>query len=183
MGTTSAPGPLSHQDLALPVTAGVYHDIQHFLFREALLLDHQRFDEWTTLLATDAVLCLPARFAREIGMECGAGVDHFQYDRQAISARFKRMQQRAGSDAGQPLSTKTRRFITNVIVCACDRDEYNVLSYVLVTRSGPGEAQSQILSAERYDRLRSASRHFKIVRREIVMDQTSASNADIDMYL
>jgi 3-phenylpropionate/cinnamic acid dioxygenase small subunit len=183
MGTTSAPGPLSHQDLALPVTAGVYHDIQHFLFRESLLLDHGRFDEWTSLLASDAVICLPARFAREIGMECGAGADHFQYDRQAISARFKRLQQRAGSDAGQRLSTKTRRFITNVIVCACDRDEYNVLSYVLVTRSGPGEAQSHVLSAERYDRLRSASRHFKIVRREIVMDQTSAANADIDMYL
>jgi 3-phenylpropionate/cinnamic acid dioxygenase small subunit len=183
MGTTSAPGPLSHRDLALPVTAGLYHDIQHFLFRESLLLDHRRFDEWTALLSSDAVICLPARFAREIGMECGAGADHFQYDRQAISARFKRLQQQVGSDAGQRLSTKTRRFITNVIVCACDRDEYNVLSYLLVTRSGPGEAESQVLSAERYDRLRSASNHFKIVRREIVMDQTSAANADIDMYL
>jgi 3-phenylpropionate/cinnamic acid dioxygenase small subunit len=183
MGTTRAPGPISHQDLALPVTAGVYHDIQHFLFRESLLLDHGRFDEWTAMLASDAVICLPARFAREIGMECGAGADHFRYDRQAISARFKRLQQQVGSNTGQPSSTKTRRFITNVIVCACDRDEYNVLSYLLVTRSGPGEAQSQILSAERYDRLRRASNHFKIVRREIVMDRTSAANADIDMYL
>jgi 3-phenylpropionate/cinnamic acid dioxygenase small subunit len=183
MGTISAPGALSHHDLALPVTAGVYHDIQHFLFRESLLLDHRRFDEWTALLASDAELCLPARFAREIGVECAAGVDHFQYDRQAISARFKRLQECRGSDTGQQLSTKTRRFITNVIVCACDRDEYNVLSYLLVTRSGPGEAQNYILSAERYDRLRRASRTFKIVRREIVMDQTSSAHADIDMYL
>jgi len=182
MGTTSAPGALSHHDLALPVTAGVYHDIQHFLFRESLLLDHQRFEEWTALLSSDAVLCLPARFAREIGVECAAGVDHFQYDRQAISARFKRLQQCPAPDTG-PLSAKTRRFITNVIVCACDRDEYNVLSYVLVTRSGPGEAQNYILSAERYDRLRRAARTFKIVRREIVMDRASAANADIDMYL
>jgi 3-phenylpropionate/cinnamic acid dioxygenase small subunit len=183
MGTTGAPGALSHHDLALPVTAGVYHDIQHFLFRESLLLDHQRFDEWTALLANDAQLCLPAKFAREIGMECGAGVDHFQYDRHAIAARFKRLQHTAGSDTGQPLLTRTRRFITNVIVCACDRDEYNVLSYLLVTRSGPGEAQTHILSAERYDRLRRASRTFKIVRREIVMDSMSAANADIDLYL
>ena len=182
MGTTSAPGALSHHDLALPVTAGLYHDIQHFLFRESLLLDHKRFEEWTALLASDAVLCLPARFAREIGVECAAGVDHFQYDRQAISTRFKRLQQRPGSDPG-PSSAKTRRFITNVIVCACDRDEYNVLSYVLVTRSGPGDAQNYILSAERHDRLRRAARSFKIVRREIVMDQASAANADIDMYL
>jgi 3-phenylpropionate/cinnamic acid dioxygenase small subunit len=116
-------------------------------------------------------------------MECAAGVDHFQYDRHAIGARFKRLQQRVASDTGQQLSTRTRRFITNVIVCACDRDEYNVLSYLLVTRSGPGEAQSHILSAERYDRLRRASRTFKIVRRKIVMDQTNSASADIDMYL
>jgi ethylbenzene dioxygenase subunit beta len=183
MGTTSAPGALSHHDLALPVTAGVYHDIQHFLCREALLLDHQRFDEWTALLANDAVLCLPARFAREIGVECAAGVAQFQYDRQDIGARFKRLQQRVGSEPGQQLAAKTRRFITNVIVCACDRDEYNVLSYLLVTRSGPGETQNYILSAERHDRLRRASRTFKIVRREIVMDQTNSAHADIDMYL
>jgi 3-phenylpropionate/cinnamic acid dioxygenase small subunit len=183
MATTSAPGALSHTDLSLAVTAGVYHDIQHFLFREALLLDHQRFDEWTALLANDATLCIPARFAHEIGMECAAGVDHFQYDRRAIGARFKRLQVRTGADTGHQFATKTRRFITNVIVCACDRDEYNVLSYLLVTRSGPGEAQNCIFSAERYDRLRRAARTFKIVRREIVMDQASAANVDIDMYL
>jgi ethylbenzene dioxygenase subunit beta len=183
MATTSASAALSHSDLSLAVTAGVYHDIQHFLFREALLLDHQRYDDWTALLANDAVLCLPARFAREIGVECAAGVDHFQYDRRAIGARFKRLQEGPGSQSGQNFSTKTRRFITNVIVCACDRDEYNVLSYVLVTRSGPGEAQTTLFSAERYDHLRSAAHSFKIVRREIVMEQGSAANADIDMYL
>ena len=69
-----------------------------------------------------------------------------------------------------------------MIVCPCERDEYNVLSYMLLTVSRAGEAQSTVFTAERYDRLRKCSRTFKIVRREIVMDQREA-NVNIDMYL
>jgi 3-phenylpropionate/cinnamic acid dioxygenase small subunit len=181
MATNSTSAAFPNSDLSLPVTAGVYHDIQHFLFREALLLDHRRFDEWTALLAADVVFRMPARFAREIGMEFPAGVDCFHDDRRAIAARIKRLQERTEPHAGE-LAPQTRRFVANVIVCPCDRDEYNVLSYMLLTVSRAGDAQSTVFSAERYDRLRRSSRSFKIVRRDIVMDQRNA-NVNIDMYL
>jgi 3-phenylpropionate/cinnamic acid dioxygenase small subunit len=178
---TSTPVAFPHSDLSLAVSAGIYHDIQHFLSREALLLDHRRFDEWTALLANDVVFRMPAGFAREIGMETPGGVDCFQDDRRAIASRIKRLQERA--EAGQQqVPTQTRRFITNVIVCPCDRDEYNVLSYILLTTSRPGVAQNAVFSAERHDRLRRSTRSFRIVRREIVIDQRNA-NVDIDMYL
>jgi len=35
-----------------------------------------------------------------------------------------------------------------------ERDEYNVLSYVLLTVCRAGQAQNSVFSAERYDRLR-----------------------------
>jgi 3-phenylpropionate/cinnamic acid dioxygenase small subunit len=181
MATNSTSAAFPNSDLSLPVTAGVYHDIQHFLFREALLLDHRRFDELTALLASDVVFRMPARFAREIGMEFPAGVDCFHDDRRAIAARIKRLQERTEPHAGE-LAAQTRRFVANVIVCPCDRDEYNVLSYMLLTVSRAGDAQSTVFSAERYDRLRRSSRSFKIVRRDIVMDQGNA-NVNIDMYL
>lgn len=171
-----------NSDLSLPVTAGVYHDIQHFLFREAVLLDHRRFDEWTALLSSDVVFRMPARFAREIGMEFPGGVDCFHDDRRAIVARIKRLQEKTESRAPEQFAPQTRRFISNVIVCPCERDEYNVLSYMLLTVSRAGEAQSTVFTAERYDRLRRSSRTFKIVRREIVMDQRDC-NVNIDMYL
>jgi 3-phenylpropionate/cinnamic acid dioxygenase small subunit len=178
---TSTPVAFPNSDLSLAVSAGIYHDIQHFLCREALLLDHRRFDEWTALLASDVVFRMPAGFAREIGMETPGGVDCFQDDRRAIASRIKKLQERA--EAGQQqVPTQTRRFITNVIVCPCDRDEYNVLSYILLTTSRPGVAQNAVFSAERHDRLRRSTRTFKIVRRTIVIDQRNA-NVDIDMYL
>jgi 3-phenylpropionate/cinnamic acid dioxygenase small subunit len=182
MATNSTSAVFPNTDLSLAVTAGVYHDIQHFLFREALLLDHRRFDEWTALLAHDVVFHMPAGFAREIGIDTPPGLDYFHDDRRAIGARLKRLHDRCEPPAAQQQCAQTRRFISNVIVCPCDRDEYNVLSYVLLTVARAGEAQSMVFSAERYDRLRKSSRSFKIVRREIVMDQRN-TNVDIDMYL
>jgi 3-phenylpropionate/cinnamic acid dioxygenase small subunit len=182
MATNSTSAAFPNTDLSLAVTAGVYHDIQHFLFREALLLDHRRFDEWTALLAHDVVFCMPAGFAREIGIDTPPGLDYFHDDRRAIGARLKRLHDRCEPAGEQQQCAQTRRFIANVIVCPCDRDEYNVLSYVLLTVVRAGEAQSTVFSAERYDRLRKSSRSFKIVRREIVMDQRDAK-VDIDMYL
>jgi len=183
MATDSTSAAFPNTDLSLAVTAGVYHDIQHFLFREALLLDHRRFDEWIALLSNDVVFRMPARFAREIGMESPADVDCFHDDRRAIAARIKRLQDRTEPHIGQQqLSIQTRRFIANVIVCPCDRDEYNVLSYMLLSVCRAGEGQNTVFSTERYDRLRRSSRTFKIVRREIVVDQRNA-NVDIDMYL
>ena len=180
---TNSTAAFAHTDLSLAVSAGVYHDIQHFLFREALLLDHRRFDEWAALLANDVVFRIPARFARQIGIDTPPGVEFFLDDRRALAAKVKLLQERSTSDTGRaPSACQTRRFITNVIVCPCDRDEYNVLSYMLLTRSPPGEAPSTVYTAERYDRLRGTTRALRIVRREIVMDQNN-SNVDIDMYL
>jgi 3-phenylpropionate/cinnamic acid dioxygenase small subunit len=180
---TSSTAVFPNTDLSLAVSAGLYHDIQHFLFREALLLDHRRFDEWAGLLANDVIFRIPARFASEIGIEVTPGVEHFNDDRRAILAKLKLLQTRLASPAGkQVLATQTRRVITNILVCPCDRDEYNVLSYVLLTRSDSGGAPSTVFSAERYDRLRGTGRTLRIVRREIVLDQKNA-NVDIDMYL
>jgi len=180
MAIKSAPGAFADADLSLDVGAGVYHDIQHFLFREALLLDHHRFDEWLALLAEDVVFRMPSRFARDIGMEPPAGVEHFNDDKRALAARIGTLQARITS--GQLHPGQTRRFITNVIICPCSRDEYNVMSYLMLTRSTQGQAQCQVYSAERHDRLRRSGYKLRIVRREIALDQRAA-NADIDMYL
>jgi 3-phenylpropionate/cinnamic acid dioxygenase small subunit len=180
---TSSTAVFPNTDLSLAVSAGVYHDIQHFLFREALLLDHRRFDEWAGLLANNVVFRMPARFAREIGIGTPCATDYLNEDRRAITTKIRMLQEKMATPAGQQLfASQTRRIITNVIVCPCDRDEYNVLSYLLLTRSDTGEAPCTVFSAERYDRLRGSGRTLRIVRREIVMDQKNA-NVNIDMYL
>ena len=172
----------SGPDLSLALSPGIYHDIQHFLFREAVLLDHRRFDEWAELLASDVVFRIPARFAREIGIGLPPGTDYFHDDRRGLTTRIKQLQQRAPAGSEQQHPTfQIRRLITNVVVCPCGRDEYKVLSYLLLTRSGVGETQSSVFSAERHDHLRGPLHKLRIVRREIVIDPTKAAT-DIEMY-
>ncbi len=180
---TNSSAVFPNTDLSLAVSAGVYHDIQHFLFREALLLDHRRFDEWAELLANDVVFRIPARFARGIGLEVPSGIEYYNDDRRALLAKLKLLKAAIASPAGQrQFALQTRRIITNVIVCPCDRDHYNVLSYLLMTRNDSGDGPCAVFSAERYDRLRGTGRTLRIVHREIVLDQKNA-NVDIDMYL
>ena len=182
MAASFASSVFSSPDLSLALSPGIYHDIQHFLFREAVLLDHRRFDEWAELLASDVVFRIPARFAREIGIALPTGADYFHDDRRALTARIKQLQHRSAAGPEQHTATiQIRRLITNVVVCPCGRDEYNVLSYLLLTRNGAGEAQSTVFSAERHDHLRGPLHKLRIVRREIVIDPKKA-DTDIEMY-
>ena len=183
MANITGPTVFPNHDLSLAVTASVYHDIQHFLFREALLLDHRRFDAWLGMLANDVIFRIPRRFAHEIGFEPADGSGFLHDDRQALEARIKVLLSNEPSATGSlPVIAQSRRIITNVIVCLRARDEYDVLSYLLLTRTAPGEAQSRVFSAERHDHLRGSGHKLRIVRREIVMDQSNA-NVGIDMYL
>ncbi len=140
----------------IPVGPGVYHDIQHFLFREAYLLDHERYDEWATLLADDLVYRTAAKVP-----------DGFEESYRSIRERISHL---AGARSGTESLEHPRRFITNIIVSVAGCcDEYDVVSYLLITRGRPEEAQ-QLLSAERHDRLRRASQSYRLVRREIFLD-------------
>jgi 3-phenylpropionate/cinnamic acid dioxygenase small subunit len=182
MAANFASSVFSSPDLSLALSPGIYHDIQHFLFREAVLLDHRRFEEWTELLASDVVFRIPARFAREIGIGLPAGTEYFHDDRRGLAARVKQLQDRTTAGLEQySAAVQNRRLITNVVVSPCGRDEYKVLSYLLLARSGTGEAQSSVFSAERHDHLRGPLHKLRIVRREIVIDSTKAAT-DIEMY-
>jgi 3-phenylpropionate/cinnamic acid dioxygenase small subunit len=146
----------SKPDHFVPVGAGVYHDIQHFLFREAYLLDQERYGEWVTLLAEDLVYRTPAE-----------AVHSFNDDYRSIRERVGHLSD--VKTVGGP-SARPRRFITNIIVCVAGCcDEYEVLSYVLITRAR-NDGTERLLSAERHDHLRRAAQSFRIFRREIFLD-------------
>ena len=143
----------------IPVGPGVYHDIQHFLFREAYLLDHERYAEWVTLLADDLVYQTAAKIP-----------DGFKESYRSIRERISHL---ADTGAGAQPRQQPRRFVTNIIVSVAGCcDEYDVVSYLLITRGRADEAPA-LLSAERHDRLRRAAQSYRLVRREIFLDQSA----------
>jgi ethylbenzene dioxygenase beta subunit len=173
-------GAFAQCDPLLPLGVGIHHDIQHFLFREALLLDHERYEEWIELLAADVRYRTPVHFARAIGVDPPAGAEYFEDDHRSLTSRIHQLRE---SGAATRATGHMRRLITNVIACPRRRDEYDVLSYLLIALGSPAENASWLLSAERHDHLRRAAQSFRIVRREIIVDRRQAAAGAIDLFL
>jgi 3-phenylpropionate/cinnamic acid dioxygenase small subunit len=113
-------------------------------------------------------------------VEVPAGADYFEDNYESLTTRIKKLRQ-PGAES-QP-RVQMRRLITNVIVCPRKRDEYDVLSYLLITCGSPDSSSCCVISAERYDLVRKAWLSFKIVRREIVTDRRQAAAVPIDLFL
>jgi len=175
----------THHDPSLLAGPGIHTDVQLFLYREALLLDHGRYDEWIALLSQDVRYRTPAPFARAIGIEPPTDCPFLEDDYQSLTSRVRGLcKNKLISSAGSGnAAAQTRRLITNVIVSPRNRGEYDVLSYLLMTHADPSDNTSSFVTAERYDHLRCAAHSFKICRREIVVDQRAAAWGAVEVFL
>jgi 3-phenylpropionate/cinnamic acid dioxygenase small subunit len=153
----------------------VYQDIQQFLIREALLLDCQRYREWAALLAEDIIYRGPLHLApkpAEGPRKLPAASGQVDENYHSILTRVSRLLEETKSSA-ESQTSRARRFVTNITVSVAHcPDEYDVLSYLLVAGTHDEDASYTLLSAERWDRLRRAGPSYRIVRREILVDQT-----------
>jgi 3-phenylpropionate/cinnamic acid dioxygenase small subunit len=165
----------------MPVSSQVYSEIQQFLVYEALLLDHRCFDQWAALLARDVTYSV---------CNCSGHIEHgpdsAEYvasGRDALLALVRhRCRERAAAEAN--LLPPTRRFVTNVSVSfAHCRNEYEVVSYLQVTRIGHEGTTDSAWSAERRDRLRGTDRAFAISHREVLIDSIHPGATGLPAFL
>ncbi len=152
----------------MPVSSQVYSEIQQFLVYEALLLDHSCFDQWAALLARDVTYSVCNCSGHD-----GRGLDPAEYVVNGRDSLLARVRDRSAfsdprSDTRLP---QTRRFVTNVSVSfAHCRNEYEVVSYLQVSRIGHEGTADSAWSAERRDRLRGTDRAFAVSHREVLID-------------
>ncbi|MBK7283809.1 MAG: hypothetical protein IPI83_04905 [Sphingomonadales bacterium] len=77
-----------------------------------------------------------------------------------------------------------RRFVTNVSIWETDvADEYEVSSYLLLTRNRAEAKDYKQLSAERNDRLRMTKDGFRIAKRSILIDQVVLGMPNLAIFL
>ena len=175
-------------DLGARISAGavIYNEVLDFLYDEAALLDTQRFEDWTNLLAEDLSYTAPIRQTR-------AGADrnknvvrtmrHFDDDFKSIMGRVGRLGTKSAWAEDPP--SRTRRLVTNVRVWETSKvDEFEVVNYILLSRSRYEESELQVLTAERHDRVRRIqSGVYKLVRREIIVDQSVLGMQNLAVFL
>ncbi|WP_207844266.1 aromatic-ring-hydroxylating dioxygenase subunit beta [Williamsia soli] len=152
-----------------PVSAQVHHDVSQFLFREAALLDGDRYDEWLAVLAPDVHYKLGARTLRASDQPARG---YPIVDNQANELRIRVQQiSNAKLTYSENPHSITRRHISNIIVeQAADSGELAVRSNTLLFRSQGVDGTQHTYSGLREDRLLVDGDSFLLAERTVTLD-------------
>ena len=137
---------------------------------------------WIELCAEDIHYVMPVRTtqhrARGSGFE---EVSFFDENINSLRTRVARLQTDAAWAETPP--SRTRHFVTNVLVKAADRPgEFAVSANFLVTRTR-AEQPYQMFAGRREDLLRRAAPSgFQIARRRILVDQTVITGTNLSVF-
>jgi len=168
----------------VPLGSEIYNRILETLYDEAAVLDERRFDDWVAMLAPDLIYTAPIRLTRtgpNRDRDVMRTMMHFDDNYQSILMRTGRLSKSAWAE--DPPS-RTRRFITNVRVGEAEApDEYEVVSYLYLSRSRGENPEYEITTAERRDIWRFAGGSYKLSRREIILDQATLSMSNLAVFL
>jgi 3-phenylpropionate/cinnamic acid dioxygenase small subunit len=168
----------------VPVGSDIYNRLLETLYDEAAALDERRFDDWVAMLATDLVYTAPIRLTRT-GVNRDRDVMrtmmHFNDNYASILMRTGRLSKSAWAE--DPPS-RTRRFVTNMRVGETENpDEYEVVSYLYLTRSRGETAEYEVTTGERRDLWRFVDGAYKLSKREIILDQSTLSMSNLAVFL
>lgn len=169
----------------IPYGSPVYNCVMTFLIKEARLLDQRQLKDWSEMLAEDLEYRAPVRITRRVQKfdEEFGSIGHFDDDYNSMMVRIVRLTTTTNAWSEDPAS-RVRRFITNVSVWETDvPDEYEVSSYLLLTRNRAEAKDYKQLSAERNDRLRMTKDGFKIAKRSVMIDQVVLGMPNLAIFL
>jgi len=179
----SAPAP---QTPWIAVGAPDYNTVLQFLYEEAAALDWGRFDDWLAMLAEDILYTAPIRLTKSIG-EREDSVDrsmmHFDENFVTLTARAGRLTKGRSAWAEDPPS-RTRRAVTNLLLRQGQTsDEFEAVSYLMMSRNRFDAASFDWVTAERRDLIRRTAGGLKLARREIIVDQAVLGTPNFAIFL
>ena len=169
-----------------PAGQALVFEIQQFLFREARLLDEERYDEWLALMTPDIHYWMPgiqARYRADKGEVISrTRMAYFDDDLDYLTKRIARA--RHNTAWGEDPPTRHFHMVANVEVEMTDRDdEWEVHSLVFNLRHR-NEVEEQSLTARRRDLIRrDPSGSLRIARRFIRLQQTVLQAKNINTFL
>jgi 3-phenylpropionate/cinnamic acid dioxygenase small subunit len=168
----------------VPLGSETYNRILETLYDEAAALDERRFADWMSLLEEDLIYIAPIRITRtgpNRNYDIMHSMMHFDENYASIKSRVDRL----GTSAwAEDPPSRTRRIITNVRVAEDTvKGQYEVVSYLYVERSRGANWNNEKVTAERRDVWRDTKNGFKLVRREILVDQAVLGMSNFAIFL
>lgn len=170
--------------VAVKIDQNTVLEITEFLYREALAIDERRFRDWLTFMADDIRYEVPIRVTREdlAEWELTPKARIFSDTKRTLEVRVARLESDF-SWAEQPPS-RTRHFVTNVIVDSTDDDaEFRVSSNVLIYRSRGVDPEPTLYSLFRKDTVRRALNGWELARRWAALDQSLINAHNMSIFI
>ncbi|MBA4493566.1 3-phenylpropionate/cinnamic acid dioxygenase subunit beta [Paenactinomyces guangxiensis] len=158
--------------------------ISQFLYHEAYLLDHRKYEEWLNLLTDDIVYRMPVRVTTEEknGSNLVDDMTYFEETKKSLITRVKRLYTKSAWVENP--APRQRHFISNIVVEPNSHsDEYQVRSYFLFHRSRGSDLNIEQLSGERVDVIRKEKEGWRIASRTIYPDQAVLGVMNLSMFL
>ncbi len=169
--------------LRVPLGSEIYNRILETLYDEAAALDERRFDDWVAMLHPELIYTAPIRLTRtgpNRDRDVVRTMKHFDDDYNSILMRTGRLSKSAWAE--DPPS-RCRRYVTNVRIAETETpDQYEVVSYLFVERSRGDNWINERLTAERRDVWRCIDDAYKLVTREIIVDQATLSMSNFAIF-
>ena len=159
----------------------LYGEVLEFLYREADLLDSNRYSEWLALFTDDVVYEMPVRTTQYLSQGAGfQSMSFFDDNIQSLRTRVRRLETDAAWAETPP--SRTRHYVSNLLIePGSHDDELLAATNFMITRTR-GEQGYQMFTGRREDTLRRVDDDsFRIARRRIFVDQTviTATNLSI----
>ena len=167
------------------VSADVQHQVEHFLYSEAAVLDQEQVSHWVNAMLDPAIryqmVIRDERHVRDKAQQSARELMIYDDDLFAINLRLRQFEtglQRM-MDPGQYI----RRFISNIRATAADTDgQFNVVSYGKAYRFRREYDQDEVVY-ERNDLICREGDSFRILHRRIDLFQRVIRSKNLLFFL
>lgn len=160
----------------LPVTFDEQREVEAFLYREARLLDEDRFEDWLKLFASECFYWLPLKRDQESGFDT---VSLIFDDRRLLETRVKRVRH-AWFHAQTP-NSRLMHFVSNVTV-ERTADGFTARSMQLVAEYRVNRLR-QYHASVRHDLRRTPSGGFEIALKRVDLVDSEGEHRGIAVII
>ncbi|WP_280192064.1 3-phenylpropionate/cinnamic acid dioxygenase subunit beta [Delftia sp. PS-11] len=162
----------------------IARQLEQVLYREARLLDEERWDDWLALMEQDIHYWMPAvenrRRADRLGAwEPGRGA-YFDDSMRELKIRVARFKQPSAWAEDPP--TRHVHVISNIEVHATQAADTFCVHSTFVNYRSRGESDNDLLLGRREDLWRHADGCFRLARRKILITQSLLMSKNLNTF-
>ena len=179
------------------VNEDVTREVEQFLYREARLLDEQRFHEWLELFTDDVRYWMAGRSNRypkrskaiaildpdryvEDDMTREDELAIFDEDKQTLGQRVARLD--TGMAWAEDPPSRTRHLVTNIELAPGGTPSEILVHSNFIAYRSRGETEQDFYVGARRDRLRRVDGEWKIAERKVTLDQNVLLAKNVSIF-